>query len=129
LRGAGIGGTGQGGGITNENGATLTVTDSVLLFNRAVGGAGSVGNGGNGLGGGIFNGGPGPAGPPSLTLEGDLVALNRADGGAGGGSAGSGVGGGVYVAPGGVASAERTLILANAASTSDDDVFGVVWFI
>jgi hypothetical protein len=55
--------------------------------------------------------------------------FNRADGGAAGagGSAGLGVGGGVYVAPGGVASADPwTFIFANDASTSDDDVFGIL---
>ena len=58
-------------------------------------------------------------------LQGSLVVLNRADGGAStGGSAGLGVGGGLYLAPGGVASADLTAVLANDASTSDDDVFG-----
>ena len=70
------------------------------------------------------NGVPDPLGTPTLTLHGCLVALNRADGGAGGGGAGLGLGGGLYLAPGGVASADRTAILANDASTSDDDVFG-----
>jgi hypothetical protein len=100
----------------------------VLLFNRAVGGAGGAGNGGNGLGGGVFNGGSSPFGPSNLTLHGCLVALNRADGGAagGGGSAGQGVGGGVYVSPGGIAAADLTVIFANDASTSDDDVFGIL---
>ena len=62
-----------------------------------------------------------------ISSDGSLVALNRAEGGAGdGGSAGSGLGGGVYVAPGGIASADRTRIFANNASTSDDDVFGIL---
>ncbi len=44
-----------------------------------------------------------------------------------GGSAGQGVGGGVYVAPGGTASADaRTVIFGNYASTSDDDIFGTL---
>ena len=44
-----------------------------------------------------------------------------------GGSAGLGLGGGLYLAPGGVASADPwTLIFANDASTSDDDVFGIL---
>jgi hypothetical protein len=52
--------------------------------------------------------------------------FNQAEGGAGeGGSAGLGQGGGLYLTPGGIACADlRTAILANHASTSDDDVFG-----
>ena len=62
----------------------------------------------------------------TLTLRGDLIALNRAVGGAGGGgSDGLGRGGGLYLTPGGVASADSwTLVFVNDASTSDDDVFG-----
>jgi hypothetical protein len=129
IGGAGpTGGTGQGGGIENENGGVLTVSNSLIALNRAIGGAGNGGNGGNGQGGGIFNGGSSTVGTPSLTLDRSLVTLNRADGGAAGagGVAGLGVGGGLYLAPGGIASAERTLVFANDASTSDDDVFGVL---
>ena len=88
------GGTGQGGGIANENGGVLTVSDSLIALNRAVGGAGDGGNGGNGQGGGVFNGAPNPFGTPSLTLRRSLVVLNRADGGAAGdgGTAGLGPG-------------------------------------
>jgi hypothetical protein len=127
IGGAGpTGGTGQGGGITNENGGVLTVTDSAILLNRTVGGAGSSGSGGNGLGGAIFNGQPTAFGVTTLTLQGSLVALNRAVGGeSDGGTDGLGQGGGLYIAPGGVASADEwTAILFNFASTSDDDVFG-----
>jgi hypothetical protein len=125
----GNGGTGQGGAITNENGGILTVTSSLLALNRAVGGAGGVGGtGGSGLGGGIFNGGPHPVGTPSLTLQSSLIALNRADGGAAGDgvSAGLGQGGGLYLTPGGGAYADLVFILANDASTSDDNVFGTL---
>lgn len=123
------GGSGQGGGIANLNGGVLTVSDSLIALNRAVGGAGGPGGtGGNGQGGGIFNGGSSPVGTPSLTLLGSVVALNRADGGAGeGGSLGLGWGGGLYLTPGGVACADLvTAILANDASTSDEDVFGTL---
>jgi hypothetical protein len=126
------GGTGQGGGIANLNGGIFTVTNSLIALNRAVGGAGNGGDGGNGQGGGIFNGAPNPLGTPSLTLLGSIVAFNQADGGAAGsgGSAGLGVGGGLYLSPGGVASADPgTLIFANHATTSDDDVFGVLGLI
>lgn len=129
IGGAGTtGGAGQGGGIANLNGGTLTATHSLLLMNEAVGGAGTSGNGGNGLGGGIFNGAPTPFGTPSLTLVESRVVRNRAEGGVAGsnGSAGLGIGGGLYLAPGGAASADRTVVVANEASTSDDDVFGIL---
>lgn len=128
IGGAGTtGGNGQGGGIANLNGGAITVSDSLIALNRTVGGAGDGGNGGNGQGGGIFNGGALPIRPSRVTLQGSLIALNQADGGVSvGGSAGLGQGGGLYLAPGGLASADRTLILANDASTSDDDVFGIL---
>jgi hypothetical protein len=130
IGGAGAtGGTGQGGGIANDNGGILTVSDSVIALNQAIGGAGNGGNGGDGLGGGVFNGAPSPFGTPSVTFQRTLVVLNRADGGAAGdgGSAGLGVGGGLYLAPGGIASADVAMvILGNHASTSDDDVFGLL---
>ncbi len=93
----------------------------------AVGGAGDGGNGGNGQGGGGFNGAANPFGTPSLTLLRSLVVVNRADGGtAVGGSAGLGQGGGLYLTPGGAAGADLvSAILANDASASDDDVFGI----
>jgi hypothetical protein len=125
----GAGGAGQGGGLINLLGSIGTVFDSPVVLNTATGGAGGVGgNGGNGLGGGVFNDGPSALGTPSLTLQRSLVVLNRAVGGAAGdgGIAGLGVGGGLYLAPGGVASADATFILANDASTSDDDVFGTL---
>jgi hypothetical protein len=128
IGGAGpAGGTGQGGGIANEFGGILTVSNSLIALNRAVGGAGDGGNGGDGLGGGIFNGAATPFGAPTVTLERSIVALNSARGGeSDGGSDGLGVGGGLYLAPGGIASADLTAILANDASTSDDDVFGLL---
>jgi hypothetical protein len=115
-------GAGLGGGIANYLGGTTDITGSLLALNRAAGGEGGLG-----AGGGIFNGVPDPFGVPSLTLHRSLVVLNRADGGAAGAgvSAGLGLGGGLYLAPGGVATADPwTVILANDASTSDDDVFG-----
>jgi hypothetical protein len=121
------GANGHGGGITNENGGILTVANSLIALNRAIGGEGLAGNGGNGLGGGIFNGPPNPFGTPNLTLNRDLVLFNQAEGGAStGGTAGQGIGGGVYVGPGSAASANLTAIRANDASTSDDDVFGIL---
>jgi hypothetical protein len=122
------GGIGQGGGIANSNGGVLTVSNSLIALNQASGGASYSGIGGDGVGGGIFNGGPVPVGAPSLTLERCLVVFNRAEGGAAsaGGFAGLGIGGGLYITPGGLASAEPwTIIFGNGASTSDDDVFGI----
>jgi hypothetical protein len=107
-----------------------TVRHSTFADNQALGGSGVAGvSGGDGPGGGVFNGGPSPVGTPSLTLLHSLVALNRADGGAAGagGSAGLGQGGGLHLTPGGLACADLvTAILANNASTSDDDVFGTL---
>ena len=57
---------------------------------------------------------------------------NKADGGAAGsgGADGQGVGGGVYVADGATVYADAlTEIIDNHASTSDDDVFGVIIYI
>jgi hypothetical protein len=133
IGGAGpTGGNGQGGGIANLSGGVVTVSNSLIALNQAIGGAGGLGgldgegHGGHGQGGGIFNGGPSPVGSPSLTLKRSRVVLNRADGGAGnGGSDGQGQGGGLYLTPGGNADADLlTAIFANQASTSDDDVFG-----
>jgi hypothetical protein len=119
------GGIGQGGGITNENGGAVTVTDSAILLNQSVGGAG--GTGGNGLGGGVFNAPPTAYGVTTVTLEGSVVALNRAVGGeSDAGPDGLGQGGGLYIAPGGLASETGTLVFWNDASTSDDDVFGIL---
>ena len=133
-----IGGAGTPTGATGQerhthrrtkNGGVLTVSDSLIALNQAIGGASLGGNGGNGLGGGIFNGVPNPFGTPSLTLRRSLVTFNRAAGGAGGngGTAGLGQGGGLYLAPGGVAIADPlTTIFFNDASTSDHDMFGVL---
>jgi hypothetical protein len=131
IGGAGqTGGNGQGGGIANLNGGVLTLSDSLIALNRAIGGNGGTdGNGGDGQGGGIFNGGPSRVGTPSLTLLRNLVAFNQAKGGAAGtaGVAGVGQGGGLYLTPGGNACADLlTAILANDASTSDDDVVGTL---
>jgi hypothetical protein len=114
-----------GGGLAVALGATLTVSNSTVEDNQAVGGdGGSAGNGGNGLGGGIY-----VDALSTLTLLGATVEYNRAVGGAAGdgGSDGQGIGGGIYVAAGGVACADSlTVILGNHATTSNDDVFGTL---
>jgi hypothetical protein len=123
----GNGGYAWGGGIANLFGAVLIVSNSAVTNNLATGGAGcDGGSGGDGQGGGIFEDGNVQS---MLTLTGDTIDRNHAIGGAAGlgGSIGEGVGGGLYLTPGGVACADAlTAILANHATTSDDDVFGVV---
>jgi hypothetical protein len=104
----GNGGDAWGGGLAVLLGASLTIENSIVAENFAVGGDGGCGgNGGNGLGGGIYN-----------------------DATDSGGTDGNGIGGGLYLTPGGVAKADLlTVIFANHASTSDDDVFGILSFI
>ena len=52
--GAGSGGGGLGGAVFNDQG-TMTVLNTTLAGNTAVGGASAAGEGGNGLGGALFN--------------------------------------------------------------------------
>lgn len=114
----GAGGSALGGGLLNVGGSVGTLDDSLVARNAAVGGVGV--SGGDAQGGGVFSGGPTADGTPSLTITRSLVSLNRAVGGPGG----IGSGGGLYLAPGGVATADAsTVILYNLASTGDD-VFG-----
>jgi hypothetical protein len=124
----GDGGDGWGGGLANLLGATLTVSSTSVDHNLAFGGAGGSGsNGADGEGGGIFQ-----DELSTLTLHGTTVGHNLALGGAAGlgGSDGEGEGGGLYLEPGGVACADLlTAIAGNHASTSDDDVSGVLCFI
>jgi hypothetical protein len=65
----------------------------------------------------------------SLTLMGTTIDRNHAIGGAAGlgGIDGEGVGGGIYVTSGGLACVDAlTAIFANHATTSNDDVFGIL---
>ena len=146
-----IGSLGVGGGafFFNFLGAVdATVTNSLILGNDALGGVG-----GHGLGGGIASGSLGApfGGPGSVTIDRSQVAFNAAEGGDGGdglggglyngagstlglhrmlvfanlalaGPGGEGIGGGLYNL--GTLDEERSTILANIASTSDDDCFG-----
>ena len=124
----GNGGDGWGGGLAVFLGGTLTVSSSTVDHNLAFGGAGgSGGNGADGEGGGIFE-----DALSIVTLTGATVEHNLAMGGAAGlgGSDGEGEGGGVYVDAGGTLCVDLvTNITNNHASTSDDDVFGVLCFI
>jgi hypothetical protein len=87
-------GTGAGGGIDNERGATATITNSTFTGNQAIGGGGATGsNGIDGLGGGIAN-----VLGATLTVSGCTLSGNQASGGAGGagGDGGNGFGGGLF---------------------------------
>jgi hypothetical protein len=135
------GGDALGGGIFNGRlagigpdpalSAVLTLDASSVSDNLATGGTGGVGgDGGNAFGGGIANANPAPVSDsPILTLLGTSVLFNQANGGAPGilGILGIGQGGGLYNQPGAVASADVfSKIKFNTASTSNDDIFGVV---
>ena len=113
----------MGGALINHLGGTATVSNATFVQNRATGGTGAAGgNGGDAQGGGIHNG----AGS-TFTLLRSTVVNNRADGGAAGsgGSAGLGQGGGIANL-GTLCVDLATNITGNHASTSDDDVFGVI---
>ena len=120
------GGSGLGGALNNFGGSSLTLQGCSLSGNQATGGAGGSGaNGGNGFGGGVYN-----DGLSTITMLTSTITGNQAIGGAAGSgaTAGQGIGGGVYFASGGVACLDlftSTNITGNAASTSNNDVFGV----
>jgi hypothetical protein len=99
-----------------------TLSNCTLACNAAIGGNGS--SGGDGFGGGLF-----VDAHATLNLLRSTVTGNEAIGGAGatGFSDGQGTGGGLYLAPGATACANgATVIDANSASTSYDDVFGLL---
>lgn len=116
----GAGGAGLGGGVANTLGGIFSISGSTLSHNHAHGG-----DGGNGFGGGIYNGAasthPSNAGAETvLTVERSKVTKNHANGGDGENA--DGIGGGVY----NLSSFDLdalTLIFANHASTSADDLF------
>lgn len=115
-----VGGFGRGGGIDNASQATATILGTLIGDNQAVGGSGTV-TGGNGIGGGLYN-----EKHSDVSLRGCTVAGNHAIGGSGA-TAGSGIGGGIYVVDGGTVWVDvLTLLFANDATTSDDDVFGIL---
>jgi hypothetical protein len=139
--GGGNGGNAIGGGVYNgrftNQPPSLEMIDCFVGLNLVRGGAGGAGgNGGNAFGGGICNANTNPDGSlittdpfPILDLDGTAVVANLAVGGAAGtgGAAGSGVGGGLYNQGGAVAEVDaHSTIRGNKATTSNDDVFGVV---
>ena len=67
-----------------------------------------------------------------MTIRRRVLVANRAQGGVAGsgGAGGEGIGGGIYIVPGGTVCVDAlTLILANDASTSDDNVFGELCYL
>src|SRR5262249_57090211 len=97
-----LGGSGEGGAVMSFNPlrassalATLTLSNCLILANRAVGGTGAAG-GGNGVGGGVCN-----LGNTNLSISASLLVGNEALGGAGGLGAkgGDGLGGGIATRP------------------------------
>jgi hypothetical protein len=120
------GGNGLGGGIFSTLGGSsgqsiLAISGCTLAGNLAAGGAGGSGaNGGNGQGGGLYVGAGATA-----TVQTSVIVGNVADGGAAGsgGSAGQGVGGGIYNL-GTLNLDALSIVMANFASTSNDNIFG-----
>jgi hypothetical protein len=107
--------------------SSLSLSDSTLFGNVALGGAGgALANGGNGWGGGAFVGAGGNA-----TIDQTSITLNLAMGGlaGAGGSDGDGIGGGLYVATGATVSLKKTKVASNYASTSNDDIYGTVTYV
>ncbi len=97
----GSGGAGQGGAVYNDG--TLTLLDTTLTANQAIGGnGGAIGHGGGGFGGAIYN----DAGLVSITNS--TLAANQAVGGTGG-TAGIAQGGAVFTRSGSVTIVNSTL--------------------
>jgi hypothetical protein len=127
-----VGGDAVGGALVNghpfglqnvPDPSSLSVTDSTIVSNLALGGAGGAGaNGGNGNGGGAF------LAQGTACFDHSAFLANLALGGAAGagGSSGLGIGGGLYIRPTAVAGAVHTAFFADLASTSDNDVFGIL---
>jgi hypothetical protein len=122
------GGDGLGGGIMaglvgQASTVSLTVSGSAVAANVAAGGSGGANaNGGNGDGGGM------DLASGTACLQYSSIVGNLAVGGiaGSGGTPGEGIGGGLYIASLAVADALDTLIFANLASTSNDDLFGTL---
>jgi hypothetical protein len=127
-----VGGDGVGGALVNghpfglqnvPDPSALTVTDSMIVGNLALGGKGGMGaNGGNGDGGGAF------LAQGTSCFDHAAFLVNAALGGAAGsgGTNGLGIGGGLYIRSTAIAGAVNSAFFANLASTSDNDVFGIL---
>jgi hypothetical protein len=91
---------------------SLTISDSVILHNQAVGGAGGAGQGG-----GFYESTNGLAQPSNLTIDHCAVLANAAAGGAGtsGGAGGNGQGGGLFIDAGATATVLHSILVRNRA--------------
>jgi hypothetical protein len=144
-------GSAVGGAIQNIGFYLLNVSDSTLIGNSAVGGAGIAGaTGGDGQGGAIAEnygplqvnqssildnsaiggsgGGDGEGGGVFISgtsahaaFTSALISLNQASGGSGGGK---GYGGGLYIGTGAITVLTNTKVLGNVASTAGDNIYG-----
>ncbi len=98
---------------------SLTVTNSTITLNQAIGGVGGAagGTGGAGEGGGLFNSPAGDSGPATLSISNSAILANAAEGGAGGtgGDGGDGLGGGIFNDQGATATVTTSVISANLA--------------
>ncbi len=123
----GAGGTGgpvKGGGVANLLGSTAVIVNTFIQANTAEGGGGGTrGAGGIALGGGLEN-----DATSKTTFTHSSVFSNQALAGIGlMGNGGYGFGGGVANETGGIVIRDRsTVLFSNQASTSSNDVFGVV---
>jgi len=99
------GGNGQGGGIFNGQSSTVTLSNTIISLNQALGGTS-----GNGEGGGIYN-----SGTSTLTCTSCSIMGNSALGS-------TGLGGGIYNL-GTLIFDSATAITNNQASTSNPNIF------
>jgi hypothetical protein len=90
--------------FTKDAANVLTITNSTLEGNQVV----ATGSSGFGYSG-------------TAAFSGALITLNSAIGGSGGGK---GIGGGLYVAAGTLTLSPSTKVVANFASTSNNNIFG-----
>jgi len=112
-------GGGFGGGVCNDNGVLLTITDSVIGGNIAQGGTNTSGPGSDGFGGGIMSNGA----PGNMTVTDSQISNNMAIGGLGGagtaigtiGAAGFGFGGGIDTSGNAISTLVGCTITGNVA--------------
>jgi fibronectin-binding autotransporter adhesin len=135
--GYGSGSPGQGGGLWAQGCASVTLTDSTVLQNTALGAPSGHAGGGSGYGAFGGCGGAGQGGGLCLdangavTLAQTTVALNTAEGGAGGhggggltnggigGTGGPAQGGGMFLGQGGPATIVSTTFSGNTVRGGD----------
>ena len=101
------GGSGFGGGISNQGGA-LTLTNVIVTNNQTIGGNGSNGAGGTAFAG-IFN-------ASTLTITGSTISNNTTTGGTGTTNGGQGNGGGILNQSAGTVTITNSVISGNTAT-------------